>query len=277
MHTSNTMETKTKLALLGAVICFVLIVAQLPSLLTSLSEFKTAAVAKPNENPATITEKTIQPDSTLLAKAESTERTWKYALLLPQNYTADKKYPLIIGLHGAGGSAADYARMWEKEANEYGFIVACPQSNDSEGWWPLTANYMIIAVVDDVKKNYNITDVFLTGHSAGAKITYSTALWNPHVFKGVAPVSSSFGAFVPQQDDLENARGQNFYILHGKNDNVIPLVNAMNTRNVLEAAGANVTFRVLPNHGHEYPLEENENIIKWFMSLENSSGGATDS
>jgi Tol biopolymer transport system component len=265
------MENKTKIVLLGVLICSILIFVQLQSVYRSFSNLETAVGLESNKSSANITEKTIQPDPALLKKAESINKIWKYALLLPQNYTVGKKYPLIIGLHGAGGSAADYARMWETEADKYGFIVACPQSNDSEGWWPLTANYMIIAVIDDVNKSYNISDIFLTGHSAGAKITYSTALWNPHVFKGIAPVSSSFGTFIPQQDDLENAKGQNFYIVHGENDNVIPLVNAMNARNILEAAGANVAFIVLPNHGHEYPLEENENIIKWFMSLQSNA------
>ena len=260
------METKTKLALLLALFSF------LSLLYLSLSVYKITG----SFFPISFKTETIIINGTSVGGA-ITERTipnepnWKYVVFLPQNYNGSKKYPMIIGFHGSGGSARAYVELWRNDAGKNNFILAFPQSPDPEGWWTETANNFTLAIIIDMRENYNISHVFLTGHSAGAKVIYPIAFWNPALFKGIAPVSSSFGTFSPDQEDLNNIVGQNFYIVHGQNDPLIPLSNAVYAKNVLQNAGANVVFRVLPNHGHEYPVEENENIAKWFLSLESDS------
>lgn len=197
-------------------------------------------------------------------------QTWKYFVFLPQGYNASRAYPLIMGLHGAGGSALDYCRLWQDEANNYGFIVACLQSNDSTGWWPFAANVTTMAIIHEMQKGYNISDIFLSGFSAGARLSYDVSLWNPHVFKGISIVSGSF-FWMPSPNELKNAKGQHYYVFHGAHDTVRPLSDGTVPPKTLAQYGANVTFTVLQNHGHEFPTEEMDNITKWFISLENTS------
>lgn len=260
------METKTKLALLLSLFSL------LALLYLSLSVYKVTGTFFPigfkteiivingSSVEGTITESTIP-----------NEPSWKYVIFLPPNYSTSKRYPVIIGFHGSGGTARAYIEIWKNDAAKNNFILAFPQSTDPEGWWTGTANNFTLAIIKEMRKSYNISDVLLTGHSAGAKVVYPIALWNPRTFKGIAPISSSFGSFIPDQEDLNNAIGQNFYIVHGENDQLIPLSNAVYAKNVLQNAGANVVFKVLPGRGHEYPVEENENIIKWFLNLESNS------
>jgi predicted esterase len=207
--------------------------------------------------------------------------SWKYVVVLPPDYKRERSYPLIVGLHGSGGSAMDYANDWREEAGKNEFIFAFPQSPDTQGWDIRTVNAFVMAVVDDARANYNITNLYLTGHSAGAHMTVTIALLNP-VFRGVAQVD---GALPPWYcpPDMEYCKeeytskyggctcgeGQRFYMLNGQNDGIVTPADAKEAKNELERCGVNVTQRFLPNHGHEYPKEENANIMAWFISLEN--------
>jgi len=193
---------------------------------------------------------------------------WQYFVYLPQNYSSSNTYPMIIGMHGQGGYALGYLDDWIGAANTYNFILAFPQSNTSEGWWTGTASDFAIAIIKEMKSNYKIGNVFLTGCSAGAKVTYSDALWNPNTFKGIAPMASSFGTYTPDKQDLSNAKGQNFYIVQGAEDSEIPLSNTQYAVSTLKGAGAHVTFIVVQGMGHACPIAEDMNITKWFASLE---------
>jgi poly(3-hydroxybutyrate) depolymerase len=51
-----------------------------------------------------------------------------YRVYLPTSYTASRKYPLVVLLHGAGGDETDfveaYRGLWPKLAEERGYILA---------------------------------------------------------------------------------------------------------------------------------------------------------
>lgn len=193
--------------------------------------------------------------------------SWQYVVFLPPGYNASKTYPMIIGMHGEGGVALDYINDWKAAATTYNFILAFPQSNSSV-WWTGTASEFTTAIIQEMKANYKIGDIFLTGCSAGAKTTYSTALWNPGVFTGIAPMASSFGTYTPTNQDLQSAQGQKFYVVQGSNDPLIPLSNTEHAVSTLRNAGAHVTFIVVQGMGHACPVAEDMNITRWFVSLE---------
>ena len=217
---------------------------------------------------------------TVLERTVPKNSSWKYVVFLPPNYNASKSYPVIVGLHGTGGSARDHVDVWKGEAGKNNFILAFPQSPDTQGWDIRAVNQFVAAVVKDVRTNYNITNIYLTGHSAGARMIVTIAMLNP-IFRGVAMVD---GALPPiycptefELCDLQHsvqygiftcATGQNFYMLNGENDQIVTKEEAEDAKRTLEAAGVKVTQRFLPNRGHEYPPEENPGIMNWFKGLE---------
>jgi len=220
---------------------------------------------------------------TVLERTVPKNSSWKYVVFLPPNYNASKSYPVIVGLHGIGGSARDYVDVWKDEAGKNNFILAFPQSPDTQGWDIRIVNQFVAAVVRDVQTNYDITNIYLTGHSAGARMIVTIALLNP-VFRGVAQVDGAMppGYCPPEIEYCQErytkkygfctcSQGQYFYMLNGERDDIVTKSEAMEAKNSLEKCGVNVTQRFLPNHGHEYPLEENADIMSWFMKLENDS------
>ena len=52
---------------------------------------------------------------------------------IPVEYDAKKEYSLIVGLHGAGAAAGEFA-TWLEPLIEKGFIVVCPKSTGPACW-----------------------------------------------------------------------------------------------------------------------------------------------
>jgi phospholipase/carboxylesterase len=63
--------------------------------------------------------------------------------------------------------------------------------------------------------------------------------------------------------DAERLRGLPIHIVHGALDWMFPVQTARQTRDVLTAAGADVTYREIDNLSHSYPSEMNAPILKW--------------
>jgi poly(3-hydroxybutyrate) depolymerase len=232
---------------------------------------------------ANVTPAVAPAEGTITERTVPENANWRYVIYLPPNYNRSMSYPAVIGLHGSGGSAMDYANVWKSEADKNGFMFAFPQSPDTQGWDIRTVNAFVVAVADDVKANYNITNMYLTGHSAGARMIVTIALLNPR-FRGVAQVDGALPPWYcpPDMEYCQNAdaqkylfcacaKGQYFYMLNGQNDDVVTPSEAAGAKKTLEQCGVNVTQRFMPNHGHEYPSEEDASIIGWFKILESDS------
>ena len=124
-----------------------------------------------------------------------------YYLHTPENLK--KNAPLVFTLHGYGGTAKsmmEYSKM-NNVADKNGFAVCYPQgylgADDKNSW---NARYSNDAV-DDVKfltelakylqKEYQLSpqNIFSTGMSNGADMSYMLACHAPDVFAAVAPVA----------------------------------------------------------------------------------------
>jgi phospholipase/carboxylesterase len=55
--------------------------------------------------------------------------------------------------------------------------------------------------------------------------------------------------------------------VHGALDWMFPVQTARQTRNLLAAAGANVTYREIDNLSHCYPREMNAEILQWLAGV----------
>ena len=63
--------------------------------------------------------------------------------------------------------------------------------------------------------------------------------------------------------DAERLQGLPIHIVHGRLDWMFPARVARQTREVLSAAGADVTYRELDDLSHTYPREMNAELLRW--------------
>lgn len=199
-----------------------------------------------------------------------------YDLHLPPGYTPTRSWPVLIALHGSGGSGwtsttlADYVRtMWAARADAGGFIVMAPASNNSAtgGWNPSYDIPILEAELTDLLAAYNIeqTRIYLWGFSAGAHYSHSLGLHNTDYFAAYAVSAGALQQFecggysdlqcsqslspitrkIPV--DIHLGDSDPLYVSYGAGDDPIILANAGWSN------GQNLHYTLVPGWGHQYP------------------------
>lgn len=153
--------------------------------------------------PVTCPETALPPgDSTKMVQVGSLNRS--YYLHIPAGYTGTEPLPLVVDFHPLGGTGQGQANSngWKAKADAEGFIVAYPDSYNSNNSWnvgwccqdaqqneiddvgfakALVEHVSSIACVDPNR-------VFATGCSNGGGMTYKVACEAADVFAAGAPV-----------------------------------------------------------------------------------------
>jgi phospholipase/carboxylesterase len=190
-----------------------------------------------------------------------------FSLYVPEYYSADRPWPLVMALHGGSGNGRGFLWRWLRDARSLGAILVTPTALGAT--WALmgedadTAN--LSRILDSVRSRYNIdpTKLLLTGLSDGGTFSYVTGLESTSPFTHLAPVAATFHPLMAQMADAQRLRGLPIHIVHGALDWMFPVETARQARNALIAAGADVTYREVDNLSHCYPREMNAPILQW--------------
>jgi phospholipase/carboxylesterase len=195
-----------------------------------------------------------------------------FSLYVPEYYTPDRGWPLVMALHGGSGNGRGFLWSWLRDARSFGAIVVAPTATGStptKNTWALmgedtdTAN--LRRILDFVRSRWNIdpTKLLLTGMSDGGTFCYVTGLESASPFTHLAPVAATFHPLMAEMADAERLRGLPVFLVHGRLDWMFPVQVARQTQQALSAAGANVTYRELADLSHCYPREINAEILNW--------------
>ncbi len=159
-----------------------------------------------------------------------------YWLYVPDKVTENA--PLVLSLHGTGGSMNDKAPMRTSVADTEGFIVVYP--NGSNIYFPVFGGTLpgwhstgdaesesdvefFKAIIDDVAKNYSIdrNRIYCCGFSNGGMMTYSQTNTSADIFAAFASISG----FQLNEFHLHHTgvRPVPFLHIHGKNDNFVDI------------------------------------------------------
>jgi len=203
---------------------------------------------------------------------------------LPAGYDPGRRTPLLIALHGSGGSAGSFASLWRRDPRAQ-CIFAVPEGpypfpSDRQGgssgrsWYllvkekrvweladPLSVR-AIMATVEELQACYPAGPVYILGFSQGASLAYQAALGHAHAFAGVIAVAG----LLPQQalpaSGLDKAGSLRVFIAHGSRDARVPPARSAEARARREAAGLQVTMRTFRG-GHDIPRELFQEILEW--------------
>jgi dienelactone hydrolase len=193
-------------------------------------------------------------------------KTFHYAMYVPESYDGAHVYPLVVCLHGAGFGGETYLDRWQPRLKD-DFLLACPTINDA-AWWTKEAEDLVLAVIADVSRTYWVDPdrVFLTGMSNGGTGTFLIGLNHADRFAALVPMASALPrALYPL---LENARSTRFYIIHGARDEVMPVRYSRELVSYLQENGFQVVYREHNKEhpmagGHFFPREELPDLVDW--------------
>jgi phospholipase/carboxylesterase len=195
-----------------------------------------------------------------------------YSIYVPEYYTPDRCWPLVMALHGGSGNGRGFLWSWLREARSFGAILVAPTATGpmpEKTTWALmgddTDTPSLMRILEAVRTRWNVDParLLMTGMSDGGTFCYVSGLDGVSPFTHLAPVSATFHPLMAEMADAERLRGLPIHIVHGKLDWMFPVQVARQTQQALSAAGARVTYRELDDLSHTYPREMNVELLNW--------------
>jgi phospholipase/carboxylesterase len=190
-----------------------------------------------------------------------------YSVYVPECYTPDRAWPLVMALHGGSGNGRGFLWSWLRDARSLGAILVAPTATGST--WALmgedTDTPNLARILDKITSRWNVDKrrLLLTGMSDGGTFCYVTGLQSSSPFTHLAPVAATFHPLMAEVADAERLHGLPVYLVHGQLDWMFPVQVARQAQAVLSAAGADVTYRELDDLSHTYPREINADMLGW--------------
>ena len=189
-----------------------------------------------------------------------------FALFVPNAYDPATRWPLILALHGQGGTGDHYLGTWAQHAQTYGCLVVAPTAPRELGWDPIKGRDIVLRALRDVRENFNIDPnrVYIDGASMGGHGAWRYGLAMPDTFAGLVSRCGRPDEFA--QLHLPNASCLPIYIIHGMKDAVVPLELVKPVYETLTRLGCEVEYRVDTKAGHSTFHEETPRIMQWLLN-----------
>jgi phospholipase/carboxylesterase len=190
-----------------------------------------------------------------------------FSLYVPEYYTRDRAWPLVMALHGGSGNGRGFLWSWLRDARSHGAILVAPTAVGNT--WALLGDDIdtpnLFRILDSVRSRWNVDGqkMLLTGMSDGGTFCYVSGLESASPFTHLAPVSATFHPLMAEMADADRLRGLPIHLVHGRLDWMFPVQVARQTHRLLSAAGADVTYREIDDLSHTYPREMNAPILAW--------------
>ncbi|HVW97649.1 MAG TPA: prolyl oligopeptidase family serine peptidase [Mucilaginibacter sp.] len=220
-------------------------------------------------------DKSLFDRGTFISKGD----TLPYRILFPKNFDPQKKYPLIMVLHGAGERGNDNKAQLAYGTNtflkdtireKYAAFVVYPQC-PANGWWannkfeqdsvthktlfifqadapPTEAMKSLLGLVDELldKPYIDKHRVYVGGLSMGGMGTYEIIARKPKVFAAAFAICGGDNTL----NAKKYAKKVPLWIFHGAKDSVVPFSHSESMVTAIRDAGGDPKFTVYPNDDH---------------------------
>lgn len=198
------------------------------------------------------------------------------------------KSPLLIFLHGMGSSPDEIKDAVKPLADSWKYTVFLPCGSrklgirpDGKPGYTWDARKDVQFIVEKTKKMTGVDprQVYLGGFSAGASIAYLIALESPETFSGVVGFSGALEKELLTEQTVRAAAGKvPIYIVHGRQDQVMPIALGRDANEYFTKKGFRVTLNEYDG-GHGLPstyFDVFKDAIEWFHKEAPRAAAGTD-
>ena len=171
---------------------------------------------------------------------------------LPDGYAdSNRAWPLVLFFHGVGDRgdnpyllAKASPFMYVREKGSLPFVIVAPLLGSSRDFDVFPDAYLE-GVLREALSDYRVDPrrVSLTGLSLGGEACWRLALEEPGRFSAVALLSTRCRTF--PAEGVARLTDTPFLVVHGRNDQVIPLAAGRLSADALTQAGGRVELRIL--------------------------------
>lgn len=203
------------------------------------------------------------------------EDSLKFRILFPLNFDKNKKYPLVLFLHGAGERGSDNeaqlrngGEFFLNKREEFPAIVIFPQAPREDYWAnvdvnrevipfefnfkneeePTKALHLVMALLSSItEENYIDRDrIYVGGLSMGGMGTYELLSRKPAMFAAAFTICGGADPAIVRK----YPEGFNIWIFHGEKDDIVVPEFSKTMAREINSAGGNAKLSLYPNDNH---------------------------
>ena len=223
-----------------------------------------------------------------------------YRILYPENYDKNKKYPLLLLLHGAGERGKDNekqlvhgSKLFITAENRKNFpaIVVFPQCPEESFWavtkidrtttpfkiefdyaaepnWPLAAANALVKKLSN-EEGVDKSRIYISGLSMGGMGTFESVYRNPDLYAAALPICG--GGDVNHYDKRVGKTA--FWVFHGAADAVVNVKLSQEMVEKLKSLKAEVKYSEYPgvNHNSWDNAFAEKDYLNWMLSHKKKS------
>ncbi len=207
-----------------------------------------------------------------------------YYVQLPPEYNPQRRYPMVVSLHGIGYDPTMQIEWWAGEhkpggppgrqgqAGRYGYIVIAPAwtvQHQKEYEFSAREHAVVLGCVRDACRRFAVDSdrVFLSGHMEGGDAAWDIGVSHPDMWAGVIPITAE--AKRTCSFYWENARSLPFYVVLGELDGGRIARDALVLDRYLKN-GYNTTVVEYLGRGHEHFIDEQLQLFDWMNRCKRS-------
>jgi len=205
-----------------------------------------------------------------------------YRLFIPPSYDKNKRYPLVIWLHGAGGAGDDNllqisgdqipgTRLWTKPENQqrHPAFVLVPQSTG--GWASGSGTQLsdeerlVVEILNGLKTEFSIDPkrVYISGQSNGGFGTWDMISKHPELFAAAIPLCGGGNPAL-----ASNLVFMPIWAFHGEKDDVIPVAETRSMIAAIKRLGGVPRYTEYKGVDHDVwtPTFKEAGLVDWLFA-----------
>lgn len=205
----------------------------------------------------------------------------RYSVFLPEAYSADRQWPVILFLHGAGERGTDGRRPTlvglgpaiRARQSDFPFIAVFPQCEDQDsrylaGWLADTVDAQrALQILEEVEGEYSVDTNrrILTGWSMGGYGSWSIAATTPDHWAAVVPLAG--GGEAKWGASLTKA---SVWAFHGSEDAAIRPQQSRRMITAIRDAGGSPRYTEVTGGGHDIGpiVYGSDALLNWLQNPE---------
>lgn len=174
-----------------------------------------------------------------------------YIIMYPENFRKDKKYPVILFLHGAGARGTDISILAGNTITSYfsenpglPFILVEPLCR-YDTWFAVFEHLISFADFVRSEEYCDQSRFCLTGNSMGGYAAWMLAMSRPDWFAALVPVCG--GGMTWHADVLKNIP---IWAFHGLLDDIVPAEESIKMVRAVNESGGNAKITLYHDVRH---------------------------
>ena len=210
----------------------------------------------------------------------------RYLTVHPDGYDSNKRYPMVIMLHGFGANMQDLAGL-APVIDTRGYVYAFPNGPEEVELSPGYTGYSwthperrrdpeedaksrekLMGFSKEVMAAYGVEpgNAVLGGFSQGGRMAYLCGLGNADLFAGVVALGAAVFDTAPLAEQLPAERTQPVFVGHGEFDPQVSVEQARMMRGFLESEGYQPEYHEYPM-GHEISRQLVGDLSTWLRGV----------